>query len=253
MEYINILNIIITIISFTVNLFFLIPFLYKFYKYFTQKRYIKKVLGYNSSPVEIYLSTRKFNSNGYDFVTYNIIEGVQNILNIFDIINQKFLFVNKKDSARNEMCIGGFINNKRVNTYFSKYFKTFKYYIDESLKKYHDLRSIDTQMIEYSTIKKGFQIYDGLFLDTQLNKKDYAFLIKLTPNDFSCDKTVHILFGGKSISTIKATEYLKTYYKDIYKNHKNGHYFLAIEINLVTNSFNFKDGIIDLTDKMFTN
>ena len=91
-------------------------------------------------------------------------------------------------------------------------------------------------------------------METKHNKIDYAFLIKLTPDDFNneCKKTVHILFGGRAISTVKATEYLRTQYKEIYKKYKSNHYFFAIEINLIDNSFNHKKGIIDLTKEMFS-
>ena len=91
-------------------------------------------------------------------------------------------------------------------------------------------------------------------METKTDKIDYAFLIKLTPDDFNneCKKTVHILFGERSIGTIKATEYLMTQYKEIYKKYRNNHYFFAIEINLIDNSFNHKRGIIDLTQDMFS-
>ena len=90
-------------------------------------------------------------------------------------------------------------------------------------------------------------------METKHEKTDYAFLIKLTPDDFKneCKKTVHILFGGRAISTVKATEYLKTQYKEIYRRYKNNHYFFAIEINLIDTSFNHQKGIIDLTNDMF--
>ena len=162
--------------------------------------------------------------------------------------------MNQVDNATNEMYVGGFIPNRRVNSYFSKYFTRFKYYVDEKYEIDYEKYPIDTQIIEYSKDKTGFKINNDIFLETEQNKKDYAFLIKLTNEDFktTSKRTVHILFGGRSIGTIKATEYLKTQYKEIYKKYKDKHYFFAIEINLIDNSFNHKVGIIDLTDKMFS-
>lgn len=256
MKYIILSNNLITIISFLVNIFFFTPFIYKIYKYFTQKRYINKILAYNSEPVQIYNSTHTFTTVGgftYDFITYNSLVSMDNILSIFNIIGLNFSFTNHIDNARNEICIGGFLSNKRVNAYFIKYFSDFKYYVDEKLKKDYEKYTINTQMFVYSKSKMGYKINENTFLETKFNKTDYAFLIKLTPDDFKseCKKTVHILFGGISISTVKATEYLKTQYKEIYKKYKNNHYFLAIEINLIDNSFNHKKGIIDLTNDMF--
>ncbi|MCI8347782.1 MAG: hypothetical protein HFJ12_07590 [Bacilli bacterium] len=178
---------------------------------------------------------------------------MDNILSIFNIINQSFSFTSQVDNARNEICIGGFLPNKRVNAYFIKYFNNFKFYVDDKLKNDYEKYPIDTQMLIYSKTKIGFKINENTFLETKLDKIDYAFLIKLTPDDFKgeCNKTVHILFGGRAISTIKATEYLKTQYKEIYKKYGDNHYFFAIEINLIDNSFNHKKGIIDFTKDMF--
>jgi len=257
MNYIVIFNNAMVILSFAVNIFFLVPLLYRIYKYFTQKRYIKRVLDYDrSEPVQIYQSTYTYNTiEGfiYDYITYNSLECMDNILSIFNIINQDFSFTSHIDNARNEICIGGFIPNKRVNAYFIKYFNNFKMYINEQFKSDYEKYPINTQMFIYSKSKTGFKINDDIFWETKHNQTDYAFLIKLTPDDFKneCRKTVHILFGGRAISTVKATEYLKTQYKEIYRRYKNKHYFFAIEINLIDNSFNHQKGIIDLTNDMF--
>lgn len=45
---------------------------------------------------------------------------------------------------------------------------------------------------------------------------------------------------------------LLTHYKQIYKKFGNDHYFFAIEINLVDESINYSQGIIDFTDEMFS-
>lgn len=258
MNYLIVFNNFMVFISFVVNILFLIPFIYSIYKYFTQKRYIKKVLDYNKNePVQIYQSTYTFSSvEGYiyDYITYNSLECMDNILSVFNIINQKFSFTTQIDNACNEICIGGFLPNKRVNSYFVKYFNNFKFYADEKFKEPYEKCPINTQIIIYSKNKFGFKINENIFLETKHNKIDYAFLIKLTPDDFNneCKKTVHILFGGRAISTVKATEYLRTQYKEIYKKYKSNHYFFAIEINLIDNSFNHKKGIIDLTKEMFS-
>lgn len=256
MNYVTFFNNAMGVLSLIVNIFFLVPFIYKIYKYFTQKRYVKKLLAYNKEPVQIYQATYMFDTiegDTRDYITYDYLRCVDNILSIFNVINQQVSFINQFDNARNEICIGGFIPNKRVNAYFTKHFKKFKYYVDEKYKNDYDKLPVDTQICYFSKDKTGFKIGESLFLETLIDKTDYAFLIKLTQDDFEngCDKTVHILFGGKSISTIKATEYLRTQYKEIYKKYKNKHYFFAIEINLIDNSFNHRLGIIDLTNELF--
>ena len=256
MNYLIVFNNFMVFLSFIVNILFLIPFILGIYKYFTQKRYIKKVLSYNNESVQIYQSTYTFNTvEGfiYDYVNYNSLECMDHILSVFDVIGQSFSFTTHIDNASNEICIGGFLANRRVNAYFIKYFSNFKFYVDEKLKNNYEKYPINTQMFVYSKSKTGFKINDTLFLETKQNKTDYAFLVKLTPNDFKneCIKTVHILFGGRAISTVKATEYLKTQYKEIYRKYKSDHYFFAIEINLIDNSFNHQKGIIDLKNIMF--
>ena len=83
MNYIVIFNNAMVILSFAVNIFFLVPLLYRIYKYFTQKRYIKRVLDYDrSEPVQIYQSTYTYNTiEGfiYDYITYNSLECMDNI------------------------------------------------------------------------------------------------------------------------------------------------------------------------------
>lgn len=257
MKYIVLFNNTITMLSFAVNIFFLATFIYKVYKYFSQKRYIKKVLSYNNEPIQIYQAANNYISvEGFEseIVTYDSLEGLYNILNLFSIVNKKSVFVNLNDTAKNEICIGGFLYNKRVNSYFINYFKNFKYYIDLRYKNYYEKVTTNSTILEYTNDKYGFYINENLFLEIIPAKTDYAFLIKLIPNDFytGTNKTVHILFGGRSISTVKATEYLETQYKEIYKKYKNNHYFFAVEINLIDNSFNHKKGIIDLTNEMFS-
>lgn len=257
MNFIYFTNDIITIISFIVNLCFICPFLYRIYKYFTQKIYINKVLSYNKDAVQIYQATYEFNTvegYKYDFVTCNSLKSIHNILDIFEAKNQKFTFVDQIDNAANEICIGGPLPNKRVNSYFVKYFKNFKYVVNTKYENIYENYPINTQLFEYSDDKIGFKVGDDIFLETEPPKKDYAFLIKLTNDDFKLGykRTVHILFGGRSIGTIKATEYLQTQYKEIYRKYKQKHYFFAIEINLIDNSFNQKMGIIDLTNEMFS-
>lgn len=256
MSLIDISNNMITLISFIVNLFFIVPFVYKLYKYLMQNRFIERIFDYNSDPIQIYQSTFKFhvaNGNKYSFIECSSLEEIHNLLNIFDFKTTKFVFTNHDDSARNEICIGGSFYNKRTNSYFIKYFSEFKEFVDFKHKNKLENADIDTQMVEYSDNRFGFKIDEDTFLETVEYKKDYAFLIKLTPNDFNIEnkKVVHILFGGTYIGTIKATEYLKSHCKEIYRKYKNKHYFFAIEINLIDNSFNDRIGIIDLTDKMF--
>lgn len=168
---------------------------------------------------------------------------------MFRIINQEFTFTRQDDDIENEMCIGGFWGNMTINMYFNRFFNNFCYYSD----KRQNNHIIYGNRIHYFENKTGFKINKNTFLETKFNNTDYAFLIKITPNSFEGmnNNTIHILFGGTDNSTIKATEFLRTQYKEIYKKYKNGHYFFAIKLNLSDNTIDYKNGIIDLTGEMF--
>ena len=161
--------------------------------------------------------------------------------------------VEKPIDEKNEINIGGFSANRKVSAYFAKYFKNFKYIEAKEKEECFKKQDIDMRIFEFNEEgKKGFRI-DDVFLETTSRISDYAFLIKLVKSDFKNDneKTVHIVFGGGDIGTIKATEYLLTHYKQIYEEFGENHYFFALEVNRVDNSIKYAKGIIDLTDRMF--
>lgn len=178
---------------------------------------------------------------------------MNNVINLLNIIGQKFYLVEKPIDAKNEINIGGFSANKKVNAYFVKYFSNFKFIETKAKEEAYKKHGVDMRMFEFNLKgKKGFRI-DDIFLETTSRISDYAFLIKLVKEDFKNDneKTVHIVFGGGDIGTIKATEYLLTHYKQIYEKFGENHYFFALEVNRIDNSINYSKGIIDLTEKMF--
>ena len=229
---------------------FLAP--YKMYNNRINKNYIKNVLSFNNKPVKIHLSADAHcivEKHICNFISYDSLERIENVLNMFRIINQEFTFTRQDDDIENEMCIGGFWGNMTINMYFNRFFNNFCYYSD----KRQNNHIIYGNRIHYFENKTGFKINKNTFLETKFNNTDYAFLIKITPNSFEGmnNNTIHILFGGTDNSTIKATEFLRTQYKEIYKKYKNGHYFFAIKLNLSDNTIDYKNGIIDLTGEMF--
>lgn len=242
--------------SFVGNIILIFGILRKGLRWIMDKRYLKNLLGYDESPVHIYQSTFTFKtveSCQYEFVTWSSMESIQIITSLFNKVNQEFFLAAQRKSAQNEMCIGGFINNRHVNAYFTAHFKNFYMIINEKYREDYESYGIDTRMIKYSSEKMGFGVGNNIFLETAWDKNDYAFLIKLTGEDFKDEpnKTVHILFGGRYIGTKKAVEYFQTHYVELYKKYKKNHYFLAIEINQVDDSFNDKNDCIDLTTTMF--
>lgn len=188
-----------------------------------------------------------------NFITYSSLQSINNVINLLNIVNQEFNLIDNGQENRNEINIGGFMTNKSVNAYFIKYFKSFKYVTNIKYKNAYDQYPINKQIIEYTSEKFGFKIDNELFLEAGSKISDYAFLIKLTKSDFKDDneKTVHIIFGGSDIGTVKASEYLYTHCKQIYRKYKKNHYFFAIEINRTDESVNYTKGIIDLTNVMF--
>lgn len=250
-------NNIMTIISFVVNLAFMIPFLFSVINYFSKKRYINKILEFNNDTTYITHSTFYF-SNGigheHKYITYESLEGINNIIKLLHTVNKKFDLIENIANPQNEINIGGFMSNKKVNAYFTKHFQNFKFIVNEDRKIRYSKYPINQELIDYSDKENGFLIGTDIFLKID-KTTDYAFVIKMKNEDFknNNNKTVHIVFGGGNIGTVKATEYLSMYYKQIYKKYKTHHYFFALEINKVDNSINFSKGIIDLTDIMFKN
>lgn len=251
MDKINLINDLFTILSLVINIFFAFDLSIRLYHYITKKRYIKKVLGFNKNIVQISHSTFSlslYHEQKHDFITYESIESINNIVELLHIINQKFSLFEKSNSIKNEINIGGFVANVKVNAYFTNQFPDFKYIANINRKNVYMNYPINHNLIEYSDNKTGFKIKNKLFLETNKNI-DYAFLLKMTNNDFkdSEEKTTHIIFGGSNLGTIKATEYLLTHYKQIYKKYGKGHYFFAIKINRLDKSIDYSQGIIDLS------
>lgn len=256
MNHISTFNNIVTIISFVVNITFFIPFVLKLYSYFTNIKYIKYVLGFSNEKAQIknsifHLSEPTGTLN--NFITYSSLQSINNVVNLLNAVNQEFSLIDNGLENRNEINIGGFMTNKSVNAYFIKYFKNFKYVTNIKYKNTYDQYPINKQVIEYASEKFGFKIDNKVFLEAGSKISDYAFLIKLTKSDFKDDneKTVHIIFGGTDIGTVKASEFLYSHCKQIYSKYKKNHYFFAIEINRTDDSINYTKGIIDLTDIMF--
>ncbi len=256
MGHITIFNNIITFVSFFVNVAFIFPLIIKIYTYITDKRYAKKVLGFDSDPVQISHGTFCLTTDigiTNNFITYASLASVNNIINLLNISGQQFELMEKGCYIKNEINIGGFMVNKKVNSYFSKYFSGFRYITDVKYKDKYEHYPIDTGFVEYSSEIFGFCINDEMFLEVKYGFTDYAFLIKMVEADFKDDnsRTVHILFGAGDKATYIASEYLRTHYKQIFYKFGKGHYFLAIEVNLIDESINHSKGIIDLTDEMF--
>lgn len=93
MNNISISNNIMTIISFVVNLAFIVPFIYNVKNYFLKKRYINSILDFNNDITHITHSTFYF-SNGkgheHEYITYESLEGINNIIKLLHIVNKKF-------------------------------------------------------------------------------------------------------------------------------------------------------------------
>lgn len=238
-----------------VNIPFVIALILKIYSYFTNKKYIKKVLGFNKEPIKIshgifHLTTDIGITN--NFITYASLDSVNNIIKLLDITGQKFDLIGKGLHSKNEINIGGFMVNKKVNSYFSKHFPEFKYQTDIKYKSAYGSYPIDTKILKYSCNRFGF-IVGNEFLEIKYGYTDYVFFIKMISSDFKDDdaKTVHIIFGAGDKGTYIATEYLLMNYKEIYKNFKDNHYFFALEVNLVDESVNTSKGIKNLTKEMF--
>ncbi len=241
MKFITIFNNNITLISLFINILFIIKCIQNIFNFIFKEYCIKKVLDYNNNLVNICCYDKSTN-----YISIPDIEATNNIINLFNEINQKFQLAGTDSDENNEMCIGGFLVSNKINSYFVRYFNDFKFITTPEMKATYG----NNPFIEYIPDKYGYRIKDREFPLTA--EIDYAFLIKLTRNDFSgADKTVHIIHGTNEVGTIRASEFLTTHYKQIYKKYKGKHYFFAIEIIRHDSSINYSKGIIDLTDIVF--
>lgn len=255
MDYLIIFNNFTAIISFLVGVPSIIALSIKIYRYFCDIRYAKKILGFDKQPVQITQCIFEIEMKNYDeryYITHSSIIALNNTIELLNITGQKFYLIDNSREAINEINIGGFVANKTVSSYIKKYFPDFKFIIDSNNGKAYQQNPVDKDIFILSDNKKQFKIGKKI-LDMSDGSVDYAILIKLTKDDFKDvnKKTVHIVFGGGDLGTIKATEYLATNYKSIYRTFGKKHYFFALEVRETDRKINDSIGIMDFTNEMF--
>ena len=254
MKGLELYNDFITIISAIGNVVLICPYAKKVINFYKDKRFLKNVLGFNDKPVLISHCIFNFSTgknHEHEYITKESLEATNKVIDLLHRQDIQFTLLDNSDS-QNEINIGGMVANKRVEKYFKNHFKTIKYVASKDREEAYKEWGVNREFVEFSTDKTGFKINNKILLETN-ELVDYALLIKLVPTDFKNenDKTVHIIFGGSNIGTVKAAEYLSTHYKQIYKKYKRNHYFFAIEVNRIDKSINYAKGIIDLSEIMF--
>lgn len=105
MDYLNYFNNAITILSFVVNLMFVLPCLINLYEYFSKKRYVKKVLGYSKEAVQISHCT--FELEMLSGVKNNFITCSKEFISNSILIINETLFL--RFCCRNKVCIYEYI------------------------------------------------------------------------------------------------------------------------------------------------
>lgn len=255
MNYLVIFNNFVTIISFLVGVPSIISLSIKLYRYSCDVRYAKKVLGFDKQPVQITQCIFEIENKGYGekyYVTRSSVIALKNIISLLNAVGQKFNVTDNSGEEVNEIHIGGFVANKKVGHYLKAHFPEFKYITSGDKIELYRKNHVDPDILIRSDNQRTFKLGNKI-LDMTGRDIEYAFLIKLTKDDFkdSNTKTVHIIFGRGDAGTIKATEFLAKNYKNIYNAFKDKHYFFAIEVNNFDNSVNGSKGIIDFTDIMF--
>lgn len=132
------------------------------------------MLAYTDEPVQIYQAINDYISvEGFQtkIIAIDSIEGLYNITNMLSIIGKKYKFVNHNETSKNEICVGGFLYNKRVNSYFLNHFGNFKYFIDVKYKDYYEKATSNSPILKYTNHKFGFYIDETLFLEVISEKK----------------------------------------------------------------------------------
>lgn len=258
---INNTNFVITFVSVIINIILGSIAIKKWITYMFSTRLFKKALGFKTK--EIVITQSIFEPSMMSGITNNVITYqsvicLNKITTILLKCKYNYKIYEEPNAQFDEINIGGPTCNKKVNIHITTLFPNFKFVTPLSDKSKFDKYPINQQFIEYSQNETGFKIYRKTdkellhFYKADYQEKDYLFIIKLTPDDFSEDfnKIVFILFGAFDKGTSYIPDFIQRFYKELYKKFKNKHYFIAIPFNNIDNTFDLVTGIIDLTDEM---
>ena len=259
---INSTNFVITSISVSINIFIGFMWLKHKFDYLFNTRYLKKLLGFKNEEVVITQSVFEpsmISGITHNMITYESALGLVNVTTMLKTCNYKYRIYEESSGKSDEFNIGGPTCNKKVNVYMVTFFPNFKFVTPLADRQKYDKYPINKHFIEYSQNDTAFKIYKKHSGDVVYNFKidskynDIIFLIKLTSQDFggNFEKTVFITFGGFNKGSLYSSHFLKIYYKKLYKDFQNNHFFIAIPFNNIDNSFDWSKGIIDLTSIMF--
>lgn len=258
-DIINTISTVITILSLIINFATYIP---KFFKWLTDRRYLRAVLlGKNKH----FIITQSLFRPGmisstsienYTVVTENSVISIQKIVKLLEKTKISYDVLQTNKEHYDEIHVGGPISNINTNAYVTQYFPNF-HFVDQKSRQYQheNYYNIHRSLIDYAETFHGFLITASN--DNQSTYKfpvddenDYMFLIKLTSRELNCEKTVHLIFGGSDIGTLVATDYFTKCYKNLYKLAKKDRYFIAIPVHR-TNKSAAISKLIDLSKSMF--
>ncbi|WP_180994592.1 hypothetical protein [Clostridium sp. chh4-2] len=164
-----------------------------------------------------------------EFITYGDMKAVLQIISVLNKLHYTFDLYTDRNVEFPEIHIG-LKTNKYALNYVKKVCPTYKSWME----------SDGTVMLKFG----------NRLLYYRYNMYDYAFLIKLTKDDYY-GRTIHLIFGGYDLGTYKAIEFLSSYSNQIYKRFKQGHYCIAVKVDFRSRAFDMVTGIIDLTDDFF--
>lgn len=252
-RFVDLLSTAVTLISLIVNFLILLP---QLYKWLTDKRHLRAILGSKNHYFWITQSlfgpgslSTNFIDN-YTLITKNSAISCQKVAKLLDDAEIKYNVINDPDVPQyDEIHIGGPISNQHTNAYFKEYFTNF-YFFDkvEKQQQHQKYYNIHRELLKYSDDFNGFQIGNTKYpIDEET---DYMVLVKLTSDDLGCEKTVHLLFGGGDVASLVAADFFTKHYKILHSKAKRRHYFFVIPVHKTTQTPQISS-MEDLTEQMF--
>ena len=212
---------------------------------------LKAVLSANNRGAHI-LTSENLNQDSNVEISFEQACSLSHISTLFNIVGKdveiKSLSTHTESPINySEICLGGPLDNVMTDSYIADYFPRFNTLVRiDKLNRYpHEHRSNITTKDQ----NVGFLIGNNNFFIND-NGTDYFVLIKLDSNDLKENRSVIMIFGYTRKGLLCATKYLYNNYSDIYRKHKNRHFFIIGKCTTLTLQVDKRE-VVDLTESMF--
>lgn len=209
----------------------------KIFEYFSDLKFLKQVLQFNSKSCCVSLSIfrKDIVGSSHDYITLNAVQSYQKLAALLKKREIMIEPLSAEYKNNNIIYIEGPSANIEVCSILTR-FNGFKYYTGPDQKAIFQKNRVNQHFIVYSNEKRGFMFGDKFF-EIQKDTKDMGVFIRI-PQDKKRGIlfTTHIIFAVWDIGTYKAVEFFIQNYKIISRMFKNKPYCFVIPISRIDNS-----------------